>query len=85
MKDFLTKAGKSFSYSEFNGFHANVIIAEDHHPLIILRHRLPVFDHVIVLPGVNSPQYFVATLPETLSFLIFADILNRCIAAKEPR
>jgi hypothetical protein len=85
LKDFLTKAGKSFSYSEFNGFHADVIIAEDHHPLIILRHRLPVFDQVIVLPGVNSPQYFGTALPETLSFLIFTDILNRCIAAKEPR
>ena len=85
MKDFLTKAGKSFSYSEFDGFHADIFIREAHHSVISFHHRLPVFDHVIVLPGVNSPQYFVATLPETLSFLIFADILNRCIAAKEPR
>ncbi len=38
------------------------------------------FDQVIVLPGVRSPQYFGTTLPETLSFLMFADILNRCLA-----
>lgn len=34
------------------------------------------FDQVIVLPGLNSPQYSGSTLPETLSFLMFAEILK---------
>lgn len=34
------------------------------------------FDQVIVLPGLNSPQFAGTTLPETLSFLMFADILR---------
>lgn len=37
------------------------------------------FDQVIILPGLNSPQFAGTTLPETLSFLMFSDILQQYI------
>ncbi len=54
-----------------------LITLSANHPLRSL------FDQVIVLPSISSPQYFGTTLPETLSFLMFSDILIQHLSDKE--